>query len=231
MKKSAITLVAVAAVSLLLTQPAYAQNASFAGFYGQLGLGVENISPSFSNSGVNIAGFGYVPYSTSIDSATSFVGTVTAGYLFAVSKNFLLGIGAEFSPFESQSADYSVGVSGLGSIRGSYKKQNAYNVFISPATPLGDKGLLYAKIGYTGASIKSTLGGNASTGQYHGYSLGLGYKHFVSGNLYGFVEGNYFGYGNNTTVNNGFIGNTAFSESLTSSANAYNVLVGIGYTF
>ena len=231
MKRLCLHTVLVGALATVAIGTANAQSTSFEGFFGQVGIGFENISPSFSNSGVNVAGFGYIPYNTSVSSSNGFTGTVTAGYMIPVSKQFLFGIGAEYSPLASQSANYSGTIPGIGSAQGTYKKENSYNIFISPATPIGTDGLLYGKIGYTGASVKSSLGGGSSTQDYTGYSLGIGYKQFISGGLYGFAEGNYFSYGNKTSTDNGFIAGRTYSESITSSANAYNFLVGIGYRF
>lgn len=231
MKK--LRLYTVLATTLAATSigAAQAQSTSFEGFFGQVGIGFESVSPSFSNSGVNVTGYGYFPYNTSIDSSNGFTGTVTAGYMIPVSKDFLLGIGAEYSPLESQSSNYTVGISGLGTAQGSYKKENSYNIFVSPATPIGNDGLLYGKVGYTGASIKSSLGGSSGSQSYTGYSLGLGYKQIITGGLYGFAEGNYFNYGNKTNTYSGTVLGATYTETLTTSANAYNFLVGVGYKF
>ncbi len=231
MKKLRLYTVLAAAFATSSIGTAHAQSTSFDGFFGQVGIGFESVSPSFSNSGVNVTGYGYFPYNTSIDSSNGFTGTITAGYMIPVSKDFLLGIGAEYSPLESQSSNYTVGISGLGTAQGSYKKENSYNFFISPATPIGNDGLLYGKVGYTGASIKSSLGGSSGSQTYTGYSLGLGYKQIITGGLYGFAEGNYFNYGNKTNSYSGTILGAAYTETLTTSANAYNFLVGVGYKF
>lgn len=229
MKK--LRLYTVLASSLVAASIGNTQAQSFDGFFGQVGIGFESISPSFSNSGVNVTGYGYFPYNTSIDSSNGFIGTVTAGYMIPVTKDFLFGIGAEYSPLESQSSNYTVGITGLGTGQGSYKKENSYNFFVSPAIPIGKDGLLYGKVGYTGASIKSSLGSSSGSQSYNGYSLGLGYKQFITGGLYGFAEGNYSNYGNKTNTYNGTILGAAYTETMTTSANAYNFLVGVGYKF
>jgi outer membrane immunogenic protein len=231
MKSLTIYTVLLATATSVSIGAANAQSTTFEGAYGQLGIGFESISPSFSNSGVNVTGYGFVPYNTSIDSSNGLTGTITAGYMFPVSKDFLFGIGAEYSPLASQSSNYTVGVTGLGTAQGAYKKENSYNIFVSPATPIGTDGLLYGKLGYTGASIKSSLGSSSASQSYTGYSLGLGYKQFITGGLYGFAEGNYFNYGNKTNSNSGTILGAAYTETQTTSANAYNFLVGIGYRF
>lgn len=152
-----LRLYTVLASSLMAASIGNAQAQSFDGFFGQVGIGFESISPSFSNSGVNVTGYGYFPYNTSIDSSNGFTGTVTAGYMIPVTKDFLFGIGAEYSPLESQSSNYTVGITGLGTAQGSYKKENSYNFFVSPATPIGKDGLLYGKVGYTGHLLNPHL--------------------------------------------------------------------------
>ena len=59
---------------------------------------------------------------------------------------------------------------------------------------VGNDGVAYAKVGYTGMSANT--GGD--TTNYTGYSLGLGYKQIMSGGLYVFGEFNYASYGNKT---------------------------------
>ena len=149
----------------------------------------------------------------------------------AVTKDFLLGIGAEYSPIAGQKANYSGSVLGTSLGNGSYNKENSYNIFLSPATPVGNDGLLYGKVGYTGASIKDTFGSSSTTLNYTGYSLGLGYKQIIQGGLYGFGEFNYMSYGNKTSTSSGTIAGYTVTSSVTSNANAYNFLVGVGYRF
>ena len=228
MKK--ITLGLVAAGVMSLSAVANAQSTSFAGAYGQLGVGYENITPSFSASSLNIVGVGSAPISTNVSSQGSVMGVVTIGYMLPVTNDFLLGIGAEYNPFNSQSGNYNYGVAGVTQ-NGTYQVQNQYNIFLSPATPVGKDGLLYGKVGYTGASTKHTEGGTSNTNNLTGYSLGLGYKQIIQGGLYGFGEVNYMGYSNKTNSYSGVSGGYAYNYSMTSSANVFNAVVGIGYKF
>ena len=203
----------------------------FEGAYGQVGVGYESIAPSYSNSNFTVVGVGTAPINTSISNANGFTGVVTVGYMAAVTKDFLLGIGAEYSPIAGQKANYSGSVLGTSLGNGSYNKENSYNIFISPATPIGTDGLLYGKVGYTGATIKDTFGSSSANTNYTGYSLGLGYKQIIQGGLYGFGEFNYMSYGNQTASSTGTISGYTVTSSITSNANAYNLLVGLGYKF
>lgn len=201
----------------------------FEGVYGQVGVGYESVSPTYTASGsiggVNLNG------NTSISSSNSFNGTVTLGFLAGVTQDFLLGAGVEYSPIAGQKANYRAGAAGVTVYQGQYNKENSYNIFISPATPVGKDGLLYGKVGYTGASIKETFDGGSSSNNYNGYSLGAGYKQIIQGGLYGFGEVNYFKYGNQTQNANGVVSGVQWRTSTTASANAYNVMVGLGYKF
>ncbi len=223
----------VAAAATLLASSAMAQ--SFEGAYGQVGIGYENVTPSLSLGSMSVTGSGSLvgnyPYSSSISNSNSFTGAVGLGYNFAVTKDFLLGIGAEYNPIEGESANYSASNSTLGTTNGSWKKQNSYNIFLSPATPIGKDALLYGKIGFTGASVKSTASGISDTTNLTGYSLGAGYKQFISGGLYGFGEVNYASYSNKNSSESTSVSTYTLSQTSTFSANVFNVMVGIGYKF
>ena len=218
----------VAALFAVAGTSAMAQS-KFEGAYGQVGIGYENVAPSLSTSLI-IGGAGY-PAGISTSNSNSFAGTATLGYTFAVTNDFLLGIGGEYSPIAGNSQNVNYSVAGVNIPLGTYKKKNSYNFFISPGLTVGTDGLAYAKIGFTGAQIETSGSGSTDTTNYTGYSLGLGYKQIISGGLYGFGEVNYASYGNQTSSQTGTISGHPASISITSSANATNLLVGIGYKF
>jgi opacity protein-like surface antigen len=208
----------VATLFAASTTGAFAQSA-FEGFYGQAGIGYESTSVSFS--GGSVQGF---PYGVSADNSNSFAGTVGIGTYFALTSNFLLGIGAEYSPIPGSNANVTLSIPGTTtpSISGTYKKKDSYNLFISPAIAIDKDKLAYAKVGYTGANIETSILGSSNTTSYTGYSLGLGYKQIIRGGLYGFGEVNYAAYSSKSD-GGGFSG--------TNKPTATNVLVGIGYKF
>ena len=198
-----------------LTTPALAQSV-FTGFYGQVGIGDENSTPSYSGGTLNNSAYSY---GISGGTTNSFAGTATIGYYFPVTGNFLLGIGAEYSPLSGTSSNATVTVPALKySESQSIKKGDSYNLFISPAYAIDKAKLAYAKVGYSSANYEIG-GGNDS---YNGYSLGLGYRQIIQGSWYGFAEVNYFSYGNQ---------NVATNASGTASFKVTNALVGIGYKF
>jgi len=198
-----------------LTTPAFAQS-KFEGFYGQVGIGYENSTPSYSGGTLNKSTYSY---SLSGGTTNSFAATATIGYYFPVTGNFLLGIGAEYSPLSGSSSNATVTVPAFKySESQSIKKGDSYNLFISPAYAIDKEKLAYAKVGYSSANYE--IGGGNDT--YNGYSLGLGYRQIIQGSWYGFAEVNYFSYGNQ---------NVATNASGTASFKVTNALVGVGYKF
>ncbi|MCX7244881.1 MAG: outer membrane beta-barrel protein [Burkholderiales bacterium] len=201
--------------AMSLTTPALAQSV-FTGFYGQVGIGYENSTPSYSGGTLNNSTYSY---GISGGTTNSFAGTATIGYYFPVTGNFLLGIGAEYSPLSGVKSNATVTLPALKySETQSIKKGDSYNLFISPAYAIDKEKLAYAKVGYSNANYE--IGGDNDT--YNGYSLGLGYRQIIQGSWYGFAEVNYMSYGNQ---------NVATNASGTASFKVTNALVGVGYKF
>lgn len=209
----------------------YAQSNTFEGFFGQIGIGYEQTKPTHDSGQVTIAGLGTIPLAVSQSTSQGFTGVVGLGYMAPVYPNFLLGFGVEYAPIAGSSSSHTSSINGTVIGTGTYQKESMYNIFISPATPLGKDGLIYGKVGYSGAAIKYSLASNSNTYNFTGYSLGLGYKQIISGGLYGFVEGNYFSYGNQTATTSGRIGAYSVQSTATENATSYNLLVGLGYKF
>ncbi len=195
----------------------------FEGFYAQAGVGYEKVSPLFS--GGTVLGNSY---SASGKKPEGLAGAVGVGYNFSLTPNFLLGIGAEYSPIQARS-DYTASINtfvGELSVTKNYLRKDLFNIFVSPSLLIAKDKLVYAKIGYTGATINT----DGRTIQMNGYSLGLGYKQNISGGWYGFGEANYAKFGN-ASLNKSKVGETYVSTTGSFNANSMNVLVGLGYRF
>jgi hypothetical protein len=203
----------------------------FEGVYGQIGVGYEQTKPTHDSGQVVVTGVGSFPLSATHSTSQGFTGVIGAGYMAPISSSFLLGLGVEYAPLTGSTASHTSSLNGAVIGTGSYQKQSMYNVFLSPATPIGKDGLLYGKVGYSGAAIKYTLDAASNTYNFTGYSLGIGYKQIISGGLYGFAEGNYFAYGNQTNTTSGSRGGFTVQSTATENATAYNLLVGLGYKF
>jgi hypothetical protein len=214
------------------TYPSKANNAQgFSGFYTQVGLGYQSFTPSFSDSQYTLGTTTYGS-STQVSASQGVTGTITAGYNFPLSSSFLLGIGAEISPIAGPSS--SVGGATIGNITipaASYQLNNSYNLFASATVPLEKMAAVYGKVGYSKANV--TAGPNLDALNYSGYSLGLGYKSVISGNIFAYIEANYFNYGKVSSSGTGFItgSSTPYGYSNNSTASAYNILYGVGISF
>ena len=200
----------IAIASLCGLASTVSAQSAFEGAFGQIGIGYESTSTKVTGAEA-AAG-------VSVGNSNSLTGNVSAGYYFGLTKTFLLGLGADYSPLASQKSNLTIN----GVVFGNQKKTNSYNIFVSPAIALDKNKLAYAKLGYTGASTVQEIPGVFSqTINYRGYSLGLGYKQMFTNGLYGFAEGNYAMYGKRNIENNG----GAYQLS------GMNFLVGVGYKF
>jgi hypothetical protein len=211
----------------LTSYGAMAQSA-FEGFYGQVGVGYEKVSPSSSLSlsipSVQASAFNFA---TTVNSANSYIGVVTLGYNHKITNEFLLGVGAEYEPFAGSTGTYTATNATLGTNNGTYQKKSSYNIFVSPGYVISKDKLAYAKVGYAGTKTFS----EGETTDLKGYSFGLGYKQTIQASLYGYVESNYYKFNDTTTSSSGTDSGRAFTSSVTQSANAYNFIVGVGYKF
>ena len=204
----------------------------FEGFYGQVAVGYEGINPTLTNTpfAISNSALSSLKYSTSASTTSGATGNVAVGYTASVSKGHTLALGAEYYPVDSQSGKYSASLLGR-TANFTYQKQNVYNIYLAPGINVGTDGLAYFKVGYSGATIKSSIRNLSDTQDFTGYSLGLGYKQFFAGNWYGFGEANYFSYGNVTQTASQVVSGHTISTSNTFGFNAYNLLVGVGYKF
>lgn len=228
---------ALLVVSMMAAGTVSAQSSKFQGAFGQIGVGYENVDPSAGSSTLSVNQRN-IPVNTSITSTNSGVGTIGIGWYQDVAKGFLLGVGAEYSPFAGAGGTTTVTTAlrlpGQTNISNeySYQKKNSYNIYLSPAVLVGTDGMAYAKVGFTGAKV---LAFESLDYNFTGYSLGLGYRHMFKGGLYGFVEANYADYGSLTkSVSNPISGASSgrtLTASNTKSLTTYNFLVGVGYKF
>ena len=243
----------VAAAATLVASSAMAQSA-FEGFYGQIGTGYEN--NSITNVSTTING---ISGNTSSNSASfanqtksGMPAVIGVGFNYPITKEFLLGLGADYSLTSQKTSEATSGVivstpASSGSyIIGSQQTEisNRTNIFLTPGYAIDKDKLVYFKAGYSQQQLKYTWPTQSGTGNYtnlnamsssktaSGYVLGLGYRQIIAGGLYGFGEANYYSYGNanvSTNVSSASGNNYAVSAPLGSSA--YTLLVGVGYKF
>lgn len=232
MKRLGIYTVVTALLSVGAVASAHAQS-KFEGAYGQLGIGFATVSPGVSNSSLTPPA-GNTPssysYSTSTNSSNSFTGAVALGYTFSVTPQFTLGIGGDYLPINGQSANVTFSNSQLipSSSTYSWKQKQSYDFYIAPGIAITPDSLAYAKLGYSNTQISL----DSTNQNLSGYLVGLGYKQFITGGLYGFAEANYTSYGNKAISGSGpWATGGNYNINTTISANAFNALVGVGYKF
>jgi hypothetical protein len=229
----------VASLLALAGTGAMAQSA-FEGFYGQVGAGYENNSVSSSSSFTDNGS------SLSTPNASNGTGQINLGlgYNASVTKQFLLGVGAEYSTmsseFQSGQITSATACGGDCAATQKYKVSNRYSIFLTPGYAIDKDKLVYLKAGYSTQTVQASLNqtgiltdkdngfqfGSKSVG---GYVLGLGYKQIIKGGFYGFGEANYYSY-SSASLNNTSPEGQVYANNSTKS-DAYNFLVGVGYKF
>lgn len=233
--KKLIVAIGIGTFSSLLS----AQQA-FDGFYTQIGIGYESAKATSSNSQQVFANdpTNIMPITATIGTINTFTQNIGIGYTAKLTDKFFLGIGADYNPLESQSANYALyNASSGGTANNSYLKTNTYNIFLSPGYAFSPSSLGYVKVGYSSTQLKLTAGSDSvAPGQVdrvnlNGYVLGAGYKQFIMRNLYAFTEANYTSYSStNSTSVSPYSGTTSTTTGKIG-LNSYNLLVGLGYKF
>jgi len=227
-RNSYVVVTAIMAASLIATN-AEAQSA-FEGFYGQLGAGYQSFSDKSTNATFKPTSDS-TTYSQSISTAApqGFAGIIAVGYNKAITKKYLLGVGAEYNPFATNQASRTITTSAGTSFQGYIKQNNYYNIFVAPTYAFDEDKAAYLKAGWSQTNASNPY---ISYGQ-SGPSLGLGYKQFFRGSWYGFAEANYIMYGNTSYSIQIPASDTRGSgtSSATNSGNLLSGLVGIGYKF
>ena len=212
----------------------------FAGFYGQVGFGYESTGFSILNVVDTLPASSYPPNGVSIprpnpviNNSTGFTGTATLGYTYALTNQFLLGVGAEYSPLGQSTQN----ITDAG-VMGTIAMTKSWNLFISPGYAIDDDKAIYTKLGYSRAKITNSdaASGNQTSTLLSGYSLGLGYKQFFAGEWYGFVETNFTAYRNyEISAPEPFsyqgVAYTTGTNNKSLGAYSSNALLGIGYQF
>lgn len=237
--KSAKLLLALTATGLVATS-AFAQKSAFEGFYGQVATGYENNQASSLGATSTEAGQPTDNWNASNQSFGGVPLVIGAGYNFSVAPKWVVGLGVDYSAISQKSSAYSYTQGGVTLQGSTLEASNRYNVFVAPGYEIDKDKLVYLKAGYSGVTVKSNspnswsyMGATGTTPSVSqsknlsGYLVGLGYKQFITGGLYGLAEFNYMSYSKSSF--------SSTQDGVTTSSNpgltAYQVLVGVGYKF
>uniref|UniRef100_B1XUX1 Uncharacterized protein n=1 Tax=Polynucleobacter necessarius subsp. necessarius (strain STIR1) TaxID=452638 RepID=B1XUX1_POLNS len=234
----------VLAIAGVFTTSANAQSAkanAWEGFYGQVGVGYGMFNPSVSNGTASIPAGVVAPSAvaatttaTNINNISTGLVNLAAGYNFAINSNYVLGLGVAYYPGASSSATSTMNIvapSGttFDSGQARYNVKNLYSVTLNPGYVIDNDRLVYAKVGYTGATIGlSTASVPYTITNLTGYTLGLGYKQMVTASIYAFGEVNYAFYGNKTASSTAY---GVIPVTTTIKGTGTDFLVGAGYRF
>lgn len=203
------------------------------GAYGQLGLlGYASYIPGTS-SGTTSIGRVQLPTTFSANNLNGYAANISVGYNFIIDGPYLLGIGATLFPGTSRSATTSA-TNMAGTVNGEYNLSNLYSIYLIPAYAIDSEKLLYAKIGYAGATLKTSASGNRAgnfsqvSTDTNGIVFGLGYKQIVMDSVYLFAEANY-------AINNDKSASLVTDDGLivnsTAKATGFDLMFGVGYRF
>lgn len=120
-----------------------------------------------------------------LGSAIAFGGEV--GYDFAVSDKVVLGPYATYEISSVENCDDTACVNATDN----------YAVGLHGGYLVGDKGLLYAKVGYASLGLEAVIGAVSEKARGAGVQGAIGYEHGFGANFYGRVE---FGYADNGDI-------------------------------
>jgi hypothetical protein len=213
----------------LLASPIFAsaQAKNFEGFKAELGAGYAQVKPSASGGTITPYQSTYTTAADNLNTPLFFLGL---GYDYAINDSWLIGVGGTYAPFNSNTGNQSITISGgVNSIKsGRYWFNNAYSLFVKPSYVLDKDSTVYGKVGYTGL----TSNGDTASVNLKGMMFAAGYSRNFDNNLYGFAEVAYAKYGDGDIPTNYFA--SALPNAInngTVTASAMEIKFGIGYKF
>lgn len=219
-----------------LAVSAQAQSAS-EGFYGQISTGYERSSVGSGRPTISGSSYTYTGSATGTASASFAPIVVGLGYNWGLDNGWTLGLGGDYSTMSQDTGSKTSDFGSQGSIGvvGSffYRVSKRYNIALTPGFNFGDANqLAYLKVGYSNETIQARVSNGAdqsNSSSAGGYVLGLGYKQFVSGNMYWLAEAGLYGYSKPSLSSVAGTG-PRFNWNV-GTPSALNLLVGIGYQF
>lgn len=222
---------------LILSNSVFAQS-QFAGAYGQIATGYEN--NRVSSAQLIGKDFGGTPNTSNSVSATSGSAPLVLGlgYVFPVQNNFTLGVGVDYSTLTQETSPvsfYYPAINNSPNFNYKFTISNRFNIFAAPGYAIDKDKLVYAKLGYSNQSVQYSQTNCCSSSpsnkaQVSGYVLGLGYKQFITGGIYGFAEANYYAYAK-PSLSSTYTDGPGGTVSSNPNVSAYNFLLGLGYKF
>ena len=222
-------------ISALVATNVYADAKNFEGFSVELGAGYQKTDTK--STGIDIDKVPTAGYSlSSMDESDDFY-TVGATYSHAISDDYLMGIGFDYSLNDIDTGSpkfYFPGGAVPYTKTSDYELKNMYSLFVKPQFVISDKQLAYVKLGYVHANLdysdKDSEYISTRDTDLDGYLAGVGYRHNFDKKIYGFVEANYVKF-NNDKIGGNYNDGSDYTLDGKAKLDAYNLKVGIGYQF
>lgn len=225
-------LIASALVTIFGSSSVFAQAKNFEGFNVQASTGYQHNKIGMST--VNIKDFGSPATSQSAQDTKkgNMALNLGLGYTFAISEKFTLGGIVEWNPLNMKTGSGSMlksdGTIDTGTDYNGRLK-NQFSIAIVPGYAFSESTLGYVKLGWTRAKARVAFNKNPTVfeANTNGLLIGLGAKHLLTKNIYGFAEANYARYSSK-----GASGSDQFGTADTNlKPTSYNFLVGLGARF
>ena len=223
----------IAALLFALTNQAYADATLFEGLALDVSTGYQQTERD-TESTVLVNGDRYPAVTASTDEGSTNA-ALGVSYSFALSSNYLVGIG-----FEYNFTDLDIGRPLVDSNRAestvTFELTNVMNLYVKPQFMISDTSQIYAKLAYTRADLEADDSGVDFIGNtkpsLDGYSIGGGFATMINDNVSLFIEANYFNYGEeDTTFRYDGSDDDITSLGIASDIDGYNAKIGIAYLF
>lgn len=224
MKKSTVL-----AIALMCGTSVFAQS-KFSGPFAQIGLGYERSPASVGNETFD-DGTGPARVVSDVKNSKGFSLPISAGYSFDISGDYSLAVGAEYTPTKRHFDVTAAFADGSYSFDPSTAiVKNRYAVYVAPSYNLNNDSQVYVKAGYAAGRFASN-DGTSDSAHLHGHVLGLGYKTFISNNVYFYVEGDYTKISPAGINGSQGIGGTTYTYSYDVRGHTLSAVAGLGYKF
>ena len=223
----------IAALLFALTNQAYADATLFEGLALDVSTGYQQTERDTESTLIrNGVATPIVTASTDEGSANAALGV---SYSFALSSNYLVGIGFDYN-FTDLDIGRPLVDSDPAESTVTFELTNVMNLYVKPQFMISDTSQIYAKLAYTRADLEANDAvvdfiGNTEP-SLDGYSIGGGFANMINDNVSLFIEANYFNYGEEDTTfrYDGSIGGLT-SIGVASDIDGYNAKIGIAYVF
>jgi len=229
-------LVASALSAAFISPAVFAQAKNFEGFGLQISTGYQSNevdASDWSLEGVPVSSYGGEASNSAKGGVPLNIG---ASYTLALTNRFTIGALVEYNPLSMKTGTSTLTLDGGTSTNRNGQKnvndklENQISISVVPGYAFTDTTMGYARVGWINATAKGSANdGTSFSANTNGILLGLGAKHLLTPNIYGFAEATYAKYSGATAKATDAVNGSSFESKLTPSS--YSFLIGVGYRF